>query len=180
MSDSEGRSLTILAPTFAPAGQQPALSDFPGEDERARVMASFGCDALQDDPELQAIARFAARLCEAPIALVSMVERDRQCFLGRVGIDLLESPRDISFCAHAMLVDGAMEVPDATCDPRFADNPFVTGEPGIRFYAGHALISEEVLALAGLAGFLAIWLSARAALRALRPMSSIRACSSAP
>ena len=97
MSDSEGRSLTILAPTFAPAGQQPALSDFPGEDERARVMASFGCDALQDDPELQAIARFAARLCEAPIALVSMVERDRQCFLGRVGIDLLAHgiiPRD--------------------------------------------------------------------------------------
>ena len=143
MLDSEGRSLTILAPTFAPAGPQRAVSDFPGEDERARVMASFGCDALQDDPELQAIARFAARLCEAPIGLVSMVERDRQCFLGRVGIDLLESPRDISFCAHAMLVDGAMEVPDATLDPRFADNPFVTGEPGIRFYAGHALTSEE-------------------------------------
>src|SRR5690606_13749270 len=74
----------------------------------------------------------------------------RQRFLARRGIDARETPRDASFCAHAMLLESAMEVPDARDDPRFAANPLVTGAPHIRFYAGQPLRSEEGIPLGSL------------------------------
>ena len=114
-----------------------------GEDERLAVLASYGLDALEDSSELQRWVEFAAKLCDAPIALVSLVEAERQRFLARTGVDLSETPRPTSFCAHAMLGSETMVVPDATKDPRFAHNPLVTGEPHIRFYAGAPLISSE-------------------------------------
>ncbi|MHA6332233.1 HWE histidine kinase domain-containing protein [Qipengyuania sp. CAU 1752] len=111
--------------------------------ERLRVLSGFGVDGLQDDPELNEIARFAATLCDAPIALVSVVEKERQRFLARRGLTVLETPREYSFCAHAMLGDKIFVVNDATTHPSFATNPLVTGEPHIRFYAGAPLVSLE-------------------------------------
>jgi GAF domain-containing protein len=96
------------------------------EVERARVLAEHALDPLEDDAELERIVRFAGQLCGTPIALVSLVEEDRQRFLARRGLAARETARDISFCAHAMLLDAAMEVPDAREDPRFAANPLVT------------------------------------------------------
>ena len=77
------------------------------------------------------------------MALVSLVETSRQSFLARTGIDLEETPREQSFCAHAMLRPEVMVVPNATLDHRFADNPLVTGEANIRFYAGAPLVTED-------------------------------------
>ncbi|WP_156491381.1 GAF domain-containing protein, partial [Erythrobacter sp. HI0074] len=73
-----------------------------------------------DDPELQGIVNLAAKLCEVPMAMVTMVEQERQLFLTRTGIDVRETPRSTSFCAHAMLEAEPMVVPDAREDPRFA------------------------------------------------------------
>ncbi|MDP9316286.1 MAG: PAS domain S-box protein, partial [Chloroflexota bacterium] len=82
------------------------------------------------------ITRLAQRLFDVPIALVSLVDENRQWFKSCQGLDLTETPRSSSFCAHAILGDDILVIPDATQDPRFADNPFVTGHPYIRFYAG--------------------------------------------
>lgn len=113
------------------------------EEDRLRVLQSFETEALSDDPELAAIVQFAAKLCDVPVALVTMVEEKRQHFLARSGYDGSETPREVSFCSHAMLGDGAMIVDDATHDARFAENPLVSGEPGVRFYAGQPLVSDE-------------------------------------
>ncbi len=110
---------------------------------RLAVLASYGLDDLQNDDELQRIARFAARLCEAPIALVSLVEDECQRFIARTGLDANATPRPTSFCAHAMFRTEPMEVPDARLDERFSDNPLVTGAPHIRFYVGAPLVSVE-------------------------------------
>lgn len=141
--------MTIATREHLPAGPVPAPA-FPAEEERLRVLGDYPLDSLDDDPELAAIARFAARLCEVPMALVSLVEEERQRFLANAGIEAKETPRDISFCSHAMLGDGLIEVRDAASDPRFAANPMVTGEPHIRFYAGQPLKSEEGLPLGSL------------------------------
>lgn len=113
------------------------------EAERLRVLRSFAPDALEDDPELCAIARFAAHLCRAPASQVTLVDDVRQRFIAREGITERETGREVSFCAYTMLTPQALVVPDARNDPRFASNPLVTGPPGVRFYAGHPLISEE-------------------------------------
>ncbi|QYU67439.1 hypothetical protein J4558_21340 [Leptolyngbya sp. 15MV] len=108
-------------------GGTPLASALCGEDERARVLSAYGADGLVDDPDLTAITAFAARLCGTPIALVSLVEAERQRFLARNGIDALETPRSTSFCAHAMLDRAVMVVPDARVDPRFSGFELVTG-----------------------------------------------------
>lgn len=127
-----------LWPSRTPA--DPARSE---EHDRARVIAAHGVDAVEDDPELTRIVEFAAQLCEVPVSLVTVVEEQRQRFLARTGVDVRETPRPTSFCAHAMIERAPLVVPDATQDPRFADNPLVTGDKGIRFYAGAPLISSE-------------------------------------
>ena len=121
-------------------------------DERAREQAIDEIDlaALRDTGWLDRITAFAANLCNVPIALVSLVERDRQSFLGKTGLSVCETPRASSFCAHAMLNSFIMVVPDATQDPRFADNPLVTGDPYIRFYAGAPLLTDDGIPLGAL------------------------------
>ena len=85
----------------------------------------------------------AAHICEAPIALISLVGEDRQWFKAKVGLEMAETPRDISFCGHALHQRDLFIVRDATQDERFADNPMVTGEPGVRFYAGAPLVNGD-------------------------------------
>jgi PAS domain S-box-containing protein len=124
-------------------GGAPPNPAFCGEEAREQVIAAYGLDHNVDDTELARCVRFAANLCAVPIALVSLVEGDRQRFLGRQGIDAETTPRSTSFCALAMLTGDVTEVPDATLDPRFAQFDLVTGPPHIRFYAGAPLISTE-------------------------------------
>ena len=115
-----------------------------GAGARAGVLEAYGLDALENDPELTAIARFAARLCGTMAAIVNLVEAERQRFLGREGLILVEAEATpVSCCVHTMHGGALLEVPDATADPRFAENPFVTGPPFLRFYAGYPLISPE-------------------------------------
>lgn len=99
------------------------------------------------DPDLRSqldrLAGLAARICDTPVGLVSIVMRDEQVFFGRSGTDLTQTPREWSFCAHAMKETECLVVSDATNDIRFEDNPLVTGAPGIRFYAGFPLRSVE-------------------------------------
>ena len=102
---------------------------------------------MVDDPELQELVGLVAKLCDVPMAMVTVVEEGRQLFLTRTGIDARETPRPTSFCAHAMLGAEPMVVPDAREDARFADNPLVTGHPHIRFYAGAPIINGDGFAL---------------------------------
>lgn len=119
------------------------------ETDRAAVLALYDLDAGGFEA-LDEITGFAAALCDTPIALVSLVETERQLFLARTGLDATETPRSMSFCAHAMLGDAPFVIPDATKDPRFVDNALVTGAPFIRFYAGAPLIDPDGVPLGAL------------------------------
>ena len=132
---------TVRSPSGPKGPSQPGAPS--AETLRLSVLQSYRADGIEDDPELSAITTFAAELTGCPISLVSFVETERQRFLARDGLDALETPRSVSFCAHTMLGDTVMEVPDASSDPRFASNELVTGDMAIRFYAGAPLVSPE-------------------------------------
>lgn len=121
-------------------------------DEAARTAAlqTYNLESLRNSAALKRITDFAAALCDTPVALISLVEETRQTFISRTGIDVTETSRETSFCAHAMLEDQIMVVPDATRDPRFVDNALVTGDMNIRFYAGAPLVSEDGIPLGSL------------------------------
>ncbi|MFB0612169.1 sensor histidine kinase [Aurantiacibacter poecillastricola] len=119
------------------------VKEFEDETRRLGVIESFEAEALEDDPELQAIVEFAARLCGAPVSMVTLLEQDRQRFLAREGLDQRETPRDVAFCNHTIGKPDLFEVVDAQNDPRFASNPLVTDPPQVRYYAGQPLVSEE-------------------------------------
>ncbi|MBB1612690.1 diguanylate cyclase [Pseudomonas protegens] len=106
--------------------------------EALRIQTLRELNVLDTSPEerFDRLTRLAKRLFNVPIALVSLVDADRQWFKSCVGLDVSETSRDISFCGHAILGDQILTVPDAGLDERFHDNPLVVGEPGIRFYAG--------------------------------------------
>ena len=107
-------------------------------DENARIDTLRALNILDTSPEerFDRLTRLAKRLFGVPIALVSLVDADRQWFKSCVGLCASETPRDISFCGHAILGDDILVVPDALADERFHDNPLVSGDPNIRFYAG--------------------------------------------
>ena len=104
-------------------------------DERARVAELHDLGLLDTPPEerFDRLTRLARRLFDVNMALVSLVDHDRQWFKSRQGVDALQTPRNISFCGHAILCDEPLVIEDAAADPRFADNPLVTGPLGIRF-----------------------------------------------
>jgi GAF domain-containing protein len=114
-------------------------------DEKKRLKVLWQYDVLDTVPEeiFDDLTELAARICEAPIALITLVDKSRQWFKSKVGTTLNETSRDISFCAHAILQPDLFIVPDATKDPRFADSPLVTSDPKIRFYAGAPLITTD-------------------------------------
>lgn len=108
-------------------------------DEDARLKALARLNVLDSPYEalFDAITQVASQVCGTPIALISLIDADRQWFKANVGMPgVTETPRELAFCGHAILSDNVLEVPDATLDIRFAENPLVTGSPEIRFYAG--------------------------------------------
>lgn len=113
--------------------------------ERNRIAALRAYGVLHTAPEadFDDIVRLAAQICATPTALISLVSDDEQWFKARVGLDACSTPRNLSFCDHAMRGQGVMVVTDARQDPRFADNALVTGPPHIRFYAGAPLVSPD-------------------------------------
>jgi diguanylate cyclase (GGDEF)-like protein len=123
--------------TAIPAGIPP--------DEPQRLKALQRLRYLDKPPResFDRITRMAARFLKVPISLVSLIDGDRQWFMSRVGMDAAETPRDISFCAHAVFERAPLVVPDASRDERFSGNPLVTGEPNIRSYAGTPLYTSD-------------------------------------
>ena len=109
------------------------------DDERLRALRELLILDTPPEQRFDRIIAFAAEEFEVPIALLSMVDRNRQWFKARIGLDVCETARDISFCGHAILSDDTLVIPDTLADPRFADNPLVTEAPSIRFYAGAPL-----------------------------------------
>jgi len=118
--------------------------------EAGRIAALYAALLLDTPREerFDKIVEFAAREFDVPIALISLIDSDRQWFKAAVGLGpVCQTGRDISFCGHAIMRNDIMVVPDALADPRFADNPLVTGWPGIRFYAGAPLLQRDGYAL---------------------------------
>jgi PAS domain S-box-containing protein len=115
------------------------------EAERLRTLHDFAVLDTQPEERFDRLTTLAAALFNAPIALVSLIDQDRQWFKSRLGLDATETPRAWAFCDHAIKAgpNTTLVVEDATVDPRFADNPLVTGEPGIRFYAGATLTTAS-------------------------------------
>jgi PAS domain S-box-containing protein len=123
----------------------------PNEAERLAVLASYNVVGTAPEPAFDDLVKLAARLVGTPIALISLVDKHRQWFKARVGLEAQETPRELSFCTHALVQDEArpemLVVPDAHQDPRFAENPLVLGDPKIRFYAGAPLVLPGNLVL---------------------------------
>ena len=113
------------------------------EDERLNELYSYRILDSAGDSAFDEVVELAAEACDMPIALITLIDESRQWFKARVGLEVKETERSIAFCSHAILQDDVMVVRDTHNDRRFNDNPLVTGEPNIRFYAGAPLITEQ-------------------------------------
>lgn len=122
----------------------PHIANLAAVNDPPRLAALAGLDMLDTLPELvfDDLSWLAAALCGTPIALTSLVDRERQWFKAQCGLGIRETPVSISFCSHAIESDEIFIVCDASKDRRFQDNPLVTGEPRIRFYAGAPLVGS--------------------------------------
>ena len=149
-----GGDLTLLdsgasGSTFAfrvPLQRGALLPD--GEARRLRQLYSYDIIDTPPEPAFDALVAEAARVCNAPIAVISLIDENRQWFKAKVGLQVCETPREQAFCAHAILSPSQpLVVHDAQKDPRFSANPLVVGEPRMRFYAGMALVDAEGQAL---------------------------------
>jgi diguanylate cyclase (GGDEF)-like protein len=120
------------------------------EAERLESLRRMLLSRTPDEESLDRVTRAARRMFGTPIALISLVDRDRLWFKSCIGLSVRETPRDLSFCGHTILEHGPLVIEDTLSDPRFADNPLVTAEPKIRFYAGRPLRNSENFAIGAL------------------------------
>lgn len=118
------------------------------EAQRLAILREYNVLDSMPEQAFDDLTLLAAQICQTPIAAISLVDEERQWFKSKVGLSATQTSRDVAFCAHAVLnPDEVLEVPDAQLDPRFADNPLVTADPQIRFYAGAPLVSPDGMAL---------------------------------
>lgn len=120
------------------------------EAERLKALAKYDILDTLPEEEFDRLTKLASIICGVPIALITLIEKDRQWFKSNIGMDGTETERETSFCQYAIMGKDILEVNDATKDIRFFDNPYVTGDPDIRFYAGHPLIDPDGYALGSL------------------------------
>jgi signal transduction histidine kinase/ActR/RegA family two-component response regulator len=111
------------------------------ESERLQALHDYEILDTEPEPSFDEITTLAADVSGCPVATISLIDQDRQWYKSRLGLDIKETPRRDAFCAHTILEEKMVVVPDATKDPRFADNPYVLGDPKVRFYAGLPLVS---------------------------------------
>jgi GAF domain-containing protein len=125
-----------------------ALPD--NEDRRIEALREYHILDTAADEAFDDLTQMAAYICQTPIAMISLVDTSRQWFKSKVGVETSETPRDVAFCAHTILDSRPLIVRDATKDPRFVDSALVTGEPGVRFYAGFPLTTQQGCSLGAL------------------------------
>ena len=113
------------------------------EEQRVQALVNTGLLDSAEEKRFERLTKLAQQVLHVPVALVSLVDSHRQWFKSRQGLEVRETSRDVSFCAHAILGKEILEIEDARADPRFADNPLVIGPPHIRFYAGAPLSTQE-------------------------------------
>jgi signal transduction histidine kinase len=113
------------------------------ERERIRVLESYAILDTPAEKEFDDLTALASYICSTPVSLISLLTEDRQWFKSNIGFDRPETPRSISFCQHALSGEGLLEIKDTLQDERFRDNPLVTDNPSIRFYAGSPLVNAE-------------------------------------
>lgn len=132
-------------PSPAPVAAGPRAAPWPeNEAERIAALREFELLDTSAEQSYDDMTMLAAMICNTPMAMISLIDTDRQWFKSRVGLEATELPRELAFCPHAIVhPDQLMMVPDATQDSRFADNPLVTGASNVRFYAGAPLVTPE-------------------------------------
>ncbi|MCG7605743.1 sensor domain-containing diguanylate cyclase [Halomonas sp. MM17-34] len=113
------------------------------DDQRLLALHRYQILDTPEEPAFDDIVEIASLICEAPVAVINFIDRNRQWFKSEKGLGVRETPLDVSICAHAILQPGLFVVPDTTLDPRFSNNPLVTGHPYLRFYAGALLVSSD-------------------------------------
>ena len=111
--------------------------------ERLRTLRSYKILDTKPEERFDELTQLAALICDAPISLISLIDTNRQWFKSRFGLDVQETPRAQAFCTHVIMQPEMFVVPDASRDERFAQNPMVTGDPHIRFYAGAPLAARD-------------------------------------
>lgn len=122
----------------------------PDEPERLEALQRYHVLDTEPEREFDDIVRIASRICDTPVALITLLDEDRQWFKARMGLEISETDRRLAFCSHTIMGRSPMVVEDAARDGRFADNPLVAGAPGVRFYAGAPLVTPDGFGLGSL------------------------------